>query len=476
MKHMSRRSKFTLLSVAIGFGIAGMVYAEGDATDDPTLSAGDFTLKRADAEAFAEPAPVLTYKQQQTFMRGRQHFNQKWVIFPSMGGDWGLGPTFIADKCSACHIGGGRGMMPTAEQEPVGVLIRMSVPGKDEHGGVKPHPAYGDQFQNQGLTGKDEYNHGKGDRVPPEGTVYIDWQDVTIAEFADGEKVTLRKPKPRFDKLTFGPIGDETMLSLRFTQPIFGMGLLEAVPEETLLDIAKKQTEHGISGRMNTVWDPYLKQKRSGRFGWKANVPSIRMQIALAFHGDIGATTSVFIEDNCTTVQELCLASTPNNRPEVIDVNWDETEFWTQGLAVPARRNVTDPDFKRGEVLFEQAKCSVCHTPTMKTTVEFKSLPQLANQTFHAYTDLLIHDMGEGLSDGRPDYDASPTEWRTPPLWGLGLSKIVTGSTSMLHDGRAANATEAILWHGGEAQTARDAFLKMAKPDREALLKFLDSI
>jgi CxxC motif-containing protein (DUF1111 family) len=473
---MMRYTKLTIAILTAGVSLAGLVLANNEPVVDPTLSAGDFTLKRADAEAFAEPAPVLTYKQQQTFMRGRQHFHQKWVVFPSLGGDWGLGPTFIADKCSACHIGGGRGLMPKANEEPMAVLIRMSIPGKDEHGGPKPHPAYGDQFQNQGLMGKDEYTHGKGDRVPPEGTIYIDWQEVTSVTFADGEKATLRKPKPRFDKLTFGPIGDETMLSLRFTQPIFGMGLLEAVPEQTLLDIAKKQVEHGISGRMNTVWDPYTKQTRTGRFGWKANVSSIRMQIALAFHGDIGATTSLYIEDNCTSVQALCLASTPNNRPEVVDVNWDETEFWTQGLAVPARRNVDDPDFKRGEALFEQAKCAVCHVPTMKTADEFKPLPQLANQTFHAYTDLLIHDMGEALTDGRPDYDASPTEWRTPPLWGLGLSQIVTGSTAMLHDGRAANATEAILWHGGEAEASREAFRKMAKADRDALLKFLNSI
>ena len=471
---MTRRPAIRSGALAVTLGLAALAFAE-DQTD-PTLSAGDFTLKRADATAFSEPAPVLTYKQQQTFMRGRQHFNQKWVIFPSLGGDWGLGPTFIADKCSGCHIGGGRGMMPKADEEPVGVLIRMSIPGTGEHGGVKPHPAYGDQFQNQGLTGKDEYNHGKGDRVPPEGTVYIDWEDVGIVELADGEKVSLRKPKPRFDKLTFGPIGEETMLSLRFTPPIFGMGLLEAVPEEILLGIAKKQIEQGMSGRPNTVWDHYTKQTRMGRFGWKANVPSIRMQIALAYLGDIGATTSVFIENNCTSVQALCLAATPNNRPEVIDVNWDELEFWTQGLAVPARRNVNDPDFKRGEALFDEAKCSVCHVPTMKTAEEFKPLPQLANQTFHAYTDLLLHDMGEGLSDGRPDYQAEPREWRTPPLWSLGLSETVTGSTSMLHDGRARNATEAILWHDGEARISRDAFRDMAKADRDALLKFLNSI
>ncbi len=175
---MPRRTPIRSTALAVSLSLAALVFAEDQ--PDPTLSAGDFTLNRADAQAFAEPAPVLTYKQQQTFMRGRQHFNQKWVIFPSMGGDWGLGPTFIADKCSGCHIGGGRGVMPKAEEEPVGVLIRMSIPGTNEHGGPKPHPAYGDQLQNQGLTVKDEYNHGKGDRVPPEGTVYIDWDEAGV--------------------------------------------------------------------------------------------------------------------------------------------------------------------------------------------------------------------------------------------------------------------------------------------------------
>ena len=473
---MAHRAQYKPLFLAAVLGLAGLVFAEGEETAaDATLSAGDFTLKRADATAFSEPAPVLTYKQLQTFDRGRQHFNQKWVIFPSMGGAWGLGPTFIADKCAGCHIGGGRGLMPAADEEPVGVLIRMSVPGTNEHGGPKPHPAYGDQFQNQGLTGKDEYNHGKGDRVPPEGTVYIDY-DESSTQFADGEKVPLRKPKPRFDKFTFGPLGEDTMLSLRFTQPIFGLGLFQAVPDETIIELAKQQEKSGISGRPNHVWDPINKKTALGRFGWKANVPSLRLQIALAFHGDVGVTTSLFIEDNCTSVQPLCLASTPNNRPEFIDPDWDELEFWSQALAVPARRNVTDPDFKRGEKLFDEAKCAVCHTPTMKTASEFKSFPQLANQTFHAYTDLLLHDMGEALSDGRPDYEATATEWRTQPLWGLGLSQTVTASTAMLHDGRARNATEAILWHGGEAEASKETFRNMTKQDRDALLKFLNSI
>ena len=143
---------------------------------------------------------------------------------------------------------------------------------------------------------------------------------------------------------------------------------------------------------------------------------------------------------------------------------------------MPARRDVSDEAVIRGAKLFDAAKCSVCHVSTLKTAAEFKRMPQLANQTFHAYTDLLLHDMGEELADGRPDFEAGPRDWRTAPLWGLGLSAIVSGSTAMLHDGRARNATEAIVWHGGEAEISREAFRQMPKADREALLKFLDSI
>jgi CxxC motif-containing protein (DUF1111 family) len=464
-------SAWAIILVSAAVGVAQS--AEGD---EATLSAGSFTLNRADAEAYAEPAPVLDYKQQQVFMRGRVHFNMKWVLFPSLGGEWGLGPTFIADKCSECHIRGGRGHPPAAAtDEPMSLLVRLSLPGVNEHGGPKPHPNYGDQFQNRGLMGKDEYNHGKGDRAPPEGDLFIDWTEHEVA-FADGEKVMLRQPKLRFERLTFGPLGDDIQTSARLANPIYGLGLLEAVPEQTILELAKQQAAQGFKGKPNYVWDHINKKPALGRFGWKANVPSVRLQIALAFHGDIGVTSSIFIEENCPPIQEQCVKFTPNNRPELVDKNWDELEFWTLGLAVPARRNVLDADFKRGEKLFEEAKCSSCHVPMLKTAAEFPTLPQLANQVFHAYTDLLVHDMGAGLADGRPDFEAGPSEWRTPPLWGLGLSETVTGSTAMLHDGRARNAIEAILWHGGEAEGPREVFRNLEKPDREALLKFLNSI
>jgi CxxC motif-containing protein (DUF1111 family) len=446
------------------------------APENTAPSAGDFTLYRFDQDAFAEPGPTLSYQQRELFMAGRVQFNQKWVLAPSLAGDWGLGPTFITDKCSNCHIRAGRGAPPKDDEEPVGLLLRLSIAGEDEHGGPKPHPKYGDQFQNQGLQGKDEYNHGKGDRVPPEGNLFIDWSEQEVA-FADGEKVQLRSPKVRLEKLAFGPIGDDTMKSLRYTQPLYGLGLLEAVSEETVLEVAKQQAQRGYKGRPNYVFDHITKTTKLGRFGWKANVPSVRLQIAFAFLGDIGVTSSLFIDENCPEIQKACREFTPNNRPELIDTNWDQLEFWELTLAVPAQRNVNDEDFKRGAALFEQAECSVCHLPEMKTASEFKKVPQLANQTFRAYTDLLVHDMGEGLADGRPDFHASGRDWRTQPLWGLGLAETVLGGPAFfLHDARARSVTEAILWHGGEAEKSKEAFRNMPKKDRAALLKFLSSI
>jgi CxxC motif-containing protein (DUF1111 family) len=439
------------------------------------LSAGSFTVALADRTAFSEPAPILDYRQREKFLRGRQHFNQKWVVFPSLGGSWGLGPTFIADRCSGCHVGGGRGDTPkSADQQLFSVLVRISIPGEDEHGGPKPHPNYGDQIQNQGLMGQDRDATYLGERVPPEAHLYVGWEEVPAA-FADGETVMLRKPRLQVENLKFGPLGPEVMYSLRIAQTTFGLGLLEAVTEADILAIAERQKAQGVNGRPNYVWDAIGKRVALGRFGWKSNQPSIRQQIAAAFHGDLGVTSPLFDKENCPPVQVDCAYQPPGNQPELVEADWDELEFWTHALAVPARRDVDTPGYQRGEWLFVEAQCAACHVPQLKAG-SLPGLPQIKDQVFHAYTDLLLHDMGEELADGRPDFKAGPRDWRTPPLWGLGLSQIVSGSTAMLHDGRARNATEAILWHSGEAQTAREAFRNMPKADREALLKFLSSI
>ena len=473
MRSRFTRAAFALIPLAAAGALSAAI-VEG--IDDEALSAGTFTIARFDADSFAEPAPVLTYRQQQKFLRGRHHFNQNWVQFPSLGGDWGLGPTFITDRCSACHVKAGRGAPPeSADQQAMSLLVRLSVPGEGAYGGPKPHPVYGDQIQNRGLMGQDRDATFLGERVFPEVDVYIDWEESTVA-FDDGEKVSLRKPKIRWGKAWFGPVGPEAMTSLRMAQPIQGLGLLDAVPEATILALADEQKALGFNGRPNRVRDDINNTMAIGRFGWKANQPSVKQQIAAAFAGDLGVTSSLYPDMNCPGPQTDCAAQAPGNQPELIDSDWDELTFWELALAVPARRNVTDPQFQRGEKLFAEAQCAVCHVPQLTTADAFPALPQLAKQTFRAYTDLLLHDMGEGLADGRPDFQATGRDWRTQPLWGIGLSQTVSGSNHFLHDGRARSITEAILWHGGEADGAKEKFRKMGKGEREALLRFLEGV
>jgi CxxC motif-containing protein (DUF1111 family) len=285
----------------------------------------------------------------------------------------------------------------------------------------------------------------------------------------------LRTPVVKFWHLNFGPLGNETMISPRLAPPVFGLGLLEAVPESVVLALADRQKKLGFAGRPNVVWDVNAQRTALGRFGLKGNQPSLRQQIASAFISDLGVNSPVYPEENCPEVQVQCRQFPPAGYPELTAGQLDALEFYVRVLAVPERRDADDPDVQRGERLFVSAQCAVCHVAEI-TTGDFPALPQLAGQTIHPYTDLLLHDMGAGLADGRPDFQAGPRDWRTPPLWGLGLSETVNGNAWLLHDGRARNATEAILWHAGEAQGAREAFRAMSKADREALLAFLRSL
>lgn len=475
MAHTSLTESLAFPVVSAVMLLAGIAALADEAGEDPSLSAGTFTIRRFDAQAFSEPASVLNARQRQIFMAGRSVFNRQWATVNSLNGDWGLGPTFVADRCSACHVGAGRGRPPaSADEQLLSMLVRLSIPGADEHGGPKPHPNYGDQFQNRGLDGKTVDVLYSGTRVPPEADLFLDWEESTVS-FADGETVRLRKPRLRIENLNFGELGAETMTSLRIAQPLVGIGFLEAVPEEALLAIAQRQRALGYDGRPNRVWDAVAKRMALGRFGWKANVPSLKQQIAAAAIGDMGVNSNLYPEQNCPPVQVACAKQLPGNFPELVNAEIDSVELWLQGLAVPARRGMNDADVQRGATLFASAQCDVCHVPDMKTA-RFANLPQLSNQVFHAYTDLLLHDMGEGLADGRPDFAAGPRDWRTPALWGLGLSQAVSGSSALLHDGRARNVGEAILWHGGEAAIARDAFVKMPREDRRALIRFVEAI
>ena len=407
-------------------------------------------------------------------MAGRSVFHRQWASVNSLNGDWGLGPTFIADRCSACHVNAGRGSPPERGEQMLSMLVRLSLPGDGGHGAPRPHPNYGDQLQNRSLDGRNVDLAYAGSPVPPEADIYLDWEERTVA-FPDGETIELRSPKLRIENLNFGPLGADIMTSTRMAQPIFGLGLLEAVSEQTLLDIARNQGTLGFNGRPNYVWDSINQRTVLGRFGWKANQPSLKQQIVSAAIGDMGVASKFSPEQNCPPVQVVCARHLPGNDPELGTSEIDTLELWLHGLAVPARRDVNDRQVRHGAELFAKAQCAVCHVSEMKTAT-FPKMPQLSGQVFHAYTDMLVHDMGDELADGRPDFKAGPRDWRTPALWGLGLSQTVSGSAAMLHDGRARNVTEAILWHGGEADVSREAFRSMTRSEREALVRFVEAI
>jgi CxxC motif-containing protein (DUF1111 family) len=464
-----------------GFCFAAMLAAtagsDSNLLDPVALTAGPFTTGESGANAFAVPFAGLNKDHARQFVDGHAQFNEEWVVAPAPG-VWGLGPTFNEDRCARCHVNNGRAVAPEEGLEAErGTLVRLSIPGKTREGGPLPHPNYGEQLQNRGIEG----------RVPAEGRAIFRYRETEV-RFAEGETITLRRPQIEFSDLQFGEIGKDTLKSVRLAQQVVGLGLLEAVPEATILEIAKAQEALGLAGRPNYVWDVEADRKALGRFGWKANQPSLRQQIAAAFHGDIGATTYLFSEENCPAAQKLCLelpsaskcggqgGCTGNMfRPEVVPSRLSNISFYLQTLSVPARRNPNDPVVKRGESLFGEAQCAGCHIPELRTGPK-AFLPAAANLTIRPYTDLLLHDMGEELADGRPDFEASGREWRTAPLWGIGLIQVVNGKATLLHDGRARNITEAILWHGGQAQKSREIFRNLTRTDREALVAFVQSL
>ncbi|MBM3395406.1 MAG: thiol oxidoreductase [Betaproteobacteria bacterium] len=435
-----------------------------------------FVSAALDSEAYTHPAPVLSYKEREQFLLGRSHFKRRWIAPITFNGEWGLGPTFIQTRCSECHINNGRGGPPASSKEQLStMLVRLSLPGTDEHGGPKPDPNYGDQFQNNALQAQEVDLRYANELVPAEAELYLDWEEQTVI-LPDGEKVALRKPKLRVEKLAFGPLGEGAMLSVRNTQPVFGLGLLEAVPETTLQALADEQKKMGLNGRINYVWDFVNNKMAVGRFGWKAGQATLMGQTAAAFLGDLGVTSRFLRVNNCPPIQKACLVQDPANDPEIIDTDMDDFELWLRGMAVPARRNMDDPQVQLGERLFHQVQCGTCHTPVLKTADKYPAFPKLANRVFQPYTDLLLHDMGEELADGRPEFKATGRDWRTQPLWGIGLNKAVNGQTALLHDARARTVQEAILWHGGESAASRAAYSALRKAEREMLVRYVESI
>jgi CxxC motif-containing protein (DUF1111 family) len=257
---------------------------------------------------------------------------------------------------------------------------------------------------------------------------------------------------------------------------MIGLGLLEAVPERRVREREDPTDANhdGVSGRANFVWDVRRAAMALGRFGWKAEQPTVEQQAASAFSADLGVTSSLFPEQNCTLAQERCREQPSGGSPEVSDALLQEVVLYARMLGVPARRPGAALE-RDGEALFARARCDACHVSTLETG-DFAPVPELSEQEIHPYTDLLLHDLGEGLADHRPTFDADGREWRTAPLWGIGLVRTVNDHTRFLHDGRARDVSEAILWHDGEARAARAAFVSMSATERRALLAFVGSL
>lgn len=434
---------------------------------DPNLG-GDTTRADRTQNAFGLPAPRLTDDERRTFEVGDSFFTQSWVTAPaSTDARDGLGPTFNAQACSSCHLKDGRGLPPdpAADKANLGLLLRLSIPGEDpDTGGPVPHPAYGGQLQDRAILG-----------VPAEGSIDITYRPIE-GTYGDGTPFELRSPTYRIVDPAFGPLPADLLVSPRLAPQVMGVGLLEAIPEDQLLEAADPDDVDGdgISGRPNTVWDARAGAPAVGRFGWKANVATVEQQVAGAFGGDIGITSSLGPDENCPEAQEACAAAPSGGEPELTTERLGRVTFYNRTLAVPAMRDHDAPEVMAGASRFADMGCASCHTPTQRTGAT--DVATLSDQTFHPYTDLLLHDMGDGLADGRPDFAATGSEWRTPPLWGLGLIEVVNGERFLLHDGRARTLEEAILWHGGEADASKEAFRLAPERARNELVTFLEAL
>jgi CxxC motif-containing protein (DUF1111 family) len=420
----------------------------------------------ASVNAFNNPAANLSAERSRAFFTGNSFFRQNWVIAPaSTEGRDGLGPLFNARSCGGCHALDGRAKPPAGPADDFeGLLIRLSLPGVSSTGGPIPTPNYGGQLNNFAIPG-----------VRPEARPSVRYEELAGA-FEDGSPYSLRKPVYSFTQAHYGSL-EGVLFSPRIAQPVIGLGLLEAIDEATLLERADPDDRDGdgISGRPNYVWDKVHQRRVLGRFGWKANQPNLRQQTADAFLGDLGITSSINPVENCTSVQTDCAAAPHGGTPELSDTLLDRVVFYTHFLAVPGRRNAKDPTVLAGKKLFVRLGCATCHRQTFRTGT-LPGLPELSNQTIYPYTDLLLHDMGPELADNRPDFEASGTEWRTPPLWGISLAEVVNGHSFLLHDGRARNLNEAILWHSGEGAASRDSYKKLSATEREQLITFLRSL
>ncbi len=449
-----------LLALAL---VACALHSEADDLEAGRLG-GAATTADDGINAFSYPSPTLDRMERRAFSVGNAFFKDNWVTAPaSASARDGLGPLFNARSCSSCHLRDGRGAPPDSGlvEEP-GLLIRIGVRAD---GGDLPHPAYGGQIQDHAVLG-----------LAPEARVRIRHETLT-GSFADGTTYELAKPVYVLEELAYGPLGDDAVLGPRVAGHMVGLGLLEAIPADALLaqEDPNDVDGDGVSGRAHRVTSLRTGEPAIGRFGWKATQPTVEEQVAAAFVNDIGITSPLQPREVVRPAQAERFEVVSGGSPELDERKLQRVTFYSQTLAVPAQRDASSPAVRAGRAQFDALGCAACHTPTW-TTGDEAVTSGYRNQTIHPFSDLLLHDLGPELADEKHDGEATPAEWRTPPLWGIGLFEVVNGHTRYLHDGRARTLEEAVLWHGGEALASRDAYLALAREQREALLAFLRSL
>lgn len=440
------------------------------------------STKTINRDAFSQFSDNLTFEGEQKFKLGNALFRKLWVSSPSstQASD-GLGPLFNARACQSCHLKDGRGHPPENDVDATSMFLRLARPAQTDAemealanntSAVLPDPVYGGQLQDLAVPG-----------LQAEGKMVIAYQEVTTP-LEDVTVVSLRKPTYSVAELGYGPMHPMTTLSPRIAPPMIGLGLVEAIHPADIVANADPddQDGDGISGKIALARDPESGAILLSRFGWKAQNLTVRSQSAGAFAGDIGVSTPDVPSHHgdCTDFQSDCLrlatgVQTRLGDTEAPDPVIDLVTFYSKNLAVPARRNVNDAVVLRGKELFYSVGCASCHIPKFVTRRDTEHREQ-AFQLIWPYSDFLLHDMGEGLADGQQVGVANGHEWRTPPLWGIGLTETVNNHTFFLHDGRARNLTEAVLWHGGEAESSRNAFASMIEDERSALIAFLESL
>ncbi|EKF60423.1 hypothetical protein QWE_05138 [Agrobacterium albertimagni AOL15] len=434
------------------------------------------------ADSFSDFSANITFAEEEEFKLGNALFRKLWVSSPSstQASD-GLGPLFNARACQSCHLKDGRGHPPEGDRDHTSMFFRLARPAATTEEQAKldrldaaslPDPVYGGQLQDQAIPG-----------MAAEGRMAITYVEQTV-NLSGGETVTLRRPSYSVSDLNYGPLDPTTTLSPRIANPMIGLGLIEAIPEEDIRALADPDDldGDGISGKAQRARDHRTGEIKLGRFGWKAQNASVRDQSSSAFAGDIGISTPDDIRHfgDCTEKQTACFEAATGVQPRLGDTEAPDpvlelVTFYAKNLAVPKRRDVDDAQVLRGKEIFYASDCIACHRPKFVTSRKAENKAQ-AFQLIWPYSDFLLHDMGEGLADGQAVGDATGREWRTPPLWGIGLTQVVSGHSFFLHDGRARNLTEAILWHGGEAEAARKAFAAANPEDRKALITFLESL